>query len=61
MINFFADVVVSFHKCMQRGTWKHTAEMMALTARLGLASLEGDFNEDAVPKHKDLLRENKTC
>lgn len=53
--------VESFHKLMQRQTWKHTAGMMALTARLCLASLEGDFNEDVVTTDKDLLWKNKMC
>lgn len=35
---------------------------MAATARPSLASLEGEFNEEAMPKRKDLLRgENETC
>lgn len=35
---------------------------MAVTPRPCLASLEGEFNEEAMPKRKDLLRgENETC
>lgn len=40
---------------MRRENCKHSVELMAATARACLASLEGEFNEDPMPKRKDLL------
>lgn len=45
---------------MQGENCKHSAELMVATARPCLASLEGEFNEEGMPKRKDLLRGGET-